>query len=362
MLPPSPAATRQASFALVVWCGALAAGAISWLSGGASGRLFLSWSGASSFLFAGAQFFLWVVLVVGMRRRWHLGLDGKPRRLIDAAFLGALFFVPIALFLAAQPGVYPPVNPHSGGATGHSLLASSLGIAGIGLALPFLLGRTPNSPIKRPATIVTSIYLLNWLVYAAIDHGNASNHEPTQIAGLSTLLVWPPLFVWWFRMFDWNANHHRWLLSSALWTAFLVIDGLVIFLPPVLEGAKFTHSIVAHAHLAMAGLLTSLNLLMLISLASDSDLGRKLAGRSTWLAWNLACLGMVVALTVLGWFEGENPLLVPYGGTMVTTVYVVRLLLGAVMAAVGAHWLIAAIRSTGTIKSANTQPSHFNGT
>jgi cytochrome c oxidase cbb3-type subunit 1 len=360
MLPPPSVANRRASLALTVWCGALAAGAVSWLSGGASGKLFLSWSGAASLVFTGAQFYLWGVLVSGLRMRWRLGLDGNARRGIDATLLAALFFVPIALYISAQPQVYPPVNPHSGGATGHSLLASSLGIAGIGLALPILLGRRSRSAIRRPATIITSIYVFNWFIYAAMGHGNASNHDPAQIAGLSTLLAWPPLFVWWFRKFEWNANHHPWLISSALWTAFLVIDGMIIFLPSVLVGAKFTHSIVAHAHLAMAGLLTSLNLLMLVSLAPASNLGGKLAGKIMWLTWNLAALGMVIALALLGWFEGRNPLLVPYGGPIVTNVYVIRLVLGAVMAAVGLHWLVAAIRASDTIKSADaiSAPSH----
>jgi cytochrome c oxidase cbb3-type subunit 1 len=165
--------------------------------------------------------------------------------------------------------------------------------------------------------------------------------------------------VWWFRKFDWHATHRRWLLAAGFWAVFLVLDGLILFLPTVLAGAKFTHSIVAHAHLAMAGLLTSLNVLMLISLAPGTQVARTLAGRGSWLAWNLACLGMVIALTVLGFFEAENPLLVPYGGTIVRTIYVIRLVLGAVMFSAGLHWLISAARCRGTakIKVARTAPS-----
>lgn len=344
MLPPGAAGTRHAALAVTVWCGALAAGAISWLSGDAGGKLFLNWNGPVAYVFAGAQFFLWSVLVSGLRVRWHLGLDRTPQRVIDAVVLVFLFFVPIALFFAAQPEVQPPVNPDSGGATGHSLLASSLGMVGIGLVLPFLFKRKPVVDVRRPGIAIATAYGLNWLVHAIINHGNASNHDPAQIGALATLLVWPPLLVWWFRKFDWHATHWLWLLSSGFWAAFLVVDGLVLFLPTVLAGAKFTHSIVAHAHLAMAGLLTSLNVLMLISLAPGTGLARTLAGRGSWLAWNLACLGMVVALTVLGFFEAENPLLVPYGGRIVRTIYVTRLVLGAVMFAAGLHWLTSALR------------------
>lgn len=363
MLPRSLDGAIMVPLALTVWCGALAAGAASWLSGGASGKLFLSWKGPAAFAFTGAQLFLWGVLVAGVRARWREGLDGSVRRALDSSVLGLLLLVPIALHLAAQPQVYPPVNPHSGGATGHSLLASSLGIVGIGLVLPFLFDRNPVSVIRRPAITVASVYVLNWMVYGTIGHGNVSNRDALQIAGLSTLLVWPPLLVGWFRKFEWEESQRRWLLTSALWAAFLVVDGLVLFLPSVLEGAKFTHSIVAHAHLAMAGLLTSLNLLMLISLAPGSKLAHSLAGRGPWLAWNLACLGMVVVLTLLGWIEGGDPLLVPYGGRGVQTIYVLRLIFGTIMAAAGFHWLTAAIRNSIAAKRATnptgtTPPAH----
>lgn len=347
MLPPGRTAARHATLAVTVWCGALAAGAISWLSGDASGKLFLNWNGPVSFVFAGAQLFLWGTLVSGLRARWRLGLDRTARRVTDVFALTFLLLVPFALFFASQPQVQPPVNPDSGGATGHSLLASSLGMVGLGLVLPFLFGRKSAAEIRRSGIVVAAAYLGNWAVYALINHGNASNHDPAQIGALATLLAWPPLLMWWFRKFDWHATHRRWLLASAFWAVFLVIDGLVLFLPDVLVGAKFTHTIVAHAHLAMAGLLTSLNVLMLISLAPDTKLSRALAGRGSWLAWNLACLGMVVALTVLGWFEAGNPLLVPYGGSIVRTIYVIRLVLGAVMFGAGVHWLMSALRCRG---------------
>jgi cytochrome c oxidase cbb3-type subunit 1 len=175
-----------------------------------------------------------------------------------------------------------------------------------------------------------------------IRHGNASHRDLEQVAGLATLGVWPPYLVWWFRLYVWEEAHRRWLGALAVWAALLFVDGFAIFLPGVLEGAKFSNSLVAHAHLAMAGMLTSLNMLMLISLAPRTRLANALAARRPWLAWNAACLVMVAALTALGWAEGRDPTLVPGGGTLVQAIYVVRLLCGLAMAAAALPWLMAA--------------------
>ncbi len=154
-------------------------------------------------------------------------------------------------------------------------------------------------------------------IYLLIDHGNASNHEPDQIAGLGTRLAWPAALVWWFRRFTWEPVDRRWRFAAAGWSALLALDGFGLFLPGVLERMKFTNALVAHSHLAMAGLLTSLNLLMLISLAPQTRLAASLAARHPWIAWNLACLVMVLVLTALGWREGAAPRLIADGAWLV---------------------------------------------
>lgn len=350
-LPRGGSALRQARLALVVWCGALAAGAASWLAGDTSGKIFLDWSGPAGLAFACAQLFFWSVLAAGWwARTWGkcpLIENTSPTRLTaDAVLLLALLGVPIALHLSARPEVYPPINPHSGGATGHSLLASSLAIVGLALALPLWLGRAPRAAWRRCATLLLLAFAGHWLLYAAIPHGNASNHEPAQIVALGTLAIWPPLLSWWFRQFTWAAPQRRWLASSAAWAALLVLDGFALFLPDVLAGTKFTNALVAHAHLAMAGLLTSLNFLMLIAVAPDSALSRALAARGAWMLWNGACLGMVLALSVLGGFEAQNPLLVPLGAEPTLLVYGLRDAFGAAMFAATMRWLGSALKTT----------------
>jgi cytochrome c oxidase cbb3-type subunit I len=342
LLPPSPRAVAWARIALAAWVGALAAGAVSWLAGGASGKLFLDWSGPAAWGFAAAQVVLWAVLAAGWIARGRACRDGGWRRGGDLLLVVGLAAVPAVLLFAEQANVYPPVNPDSGGATGHSLLASTLGIVGIALALPALLGRPARRAMRAPALTFVGIYAANWIAWAMIRHGNASHRDLEQVAGLATLGLWPPYLVWWFRLYAWEPAHRRWLGALATWAALLFVDGFAIFLPGVLEGAKFSNSLVAHAHLAMAGMLTSLNMLMLISFAPRTRLADALAAPRPWLAWNTACLAMVAALTTLGWAEGRDPTLVPGGGILVQAIYVVRLLCGLVMAAATLPWLLAA--------------------
>jgi len=344
MLPPGDPWHRAARLALAAWIGALVAGALDWLTGHTSGKLFLDWSGADDIAFAAAQGCLWSVLAAG---RWvRRGLDGGrvAPRMIDAALLLVLAAVPLALHLAAQPGVYPPVNPDSGGATGHSLLASSLGLVGIALPLPALLGRPPHRRILHESITIGLILAANWAVYLHIGHGNASHHDAEQIAGLGTLLVWPPLLAWWYRLFAWEPTQRLWLVTTGLWCAGIVVDGFVLFLPGVLDLLKFTNALVAHSHLAMAGLLTALNLLVLISLAPTSGLARALADRRAWLLWNAGCAAMIVTLTWVGFREAADPLATRDGSDAVTLGYTLRLLTGAMMFAAAVQWFRSAAR------------------
>lgn len=344
MLPPSETWLVAAKVALAAWLGALAAGSLDWLGGHTSGKLFLDWSGFDDLAFAGAQMLLWAVLAAGWWARRERDRGRRFHRAADAGLLLMLIGVPLALHFSAQPSVYPPVNPHSGGATGHSLLASSLGVVGIALLLPTLLGRPARARIAAETATAWSIFAANWALYLFIGHGNATNHDAEQIAGLGSLLVWPPLLVWWFRLFTWEPAQRRWLITTALWCALLVVDGFALFLPGVLDRLKFTNAFVAHSHLAMAGLLTALNLLILVSLAPRSTLARALDSRTGWLAWNAATALMIVTLTWVGTTEAGDPQAVYDGSGAVTFGYVIRLLAGAAMLAAAVAWLRAACR------------------
>src|SRR5690606_5229672 len=104
-----------AQAALAWWCGALVAGALSWLGGHASGKLSLDWPGPAALVFSVAQLFTWVVLACGSSPRLHQArtLSGLARRraIVDGVLRAGLLAVPVVLHLAADPASYPPVNP-----------------------------------------------------------------------------------------------------------------------------------------------------------------------------------------------------------------------------------------------------------
>jgi len=346
MLPPGRSWHLAARLALAAWLGALVAGSLDWLGGHTSGKLFLDWSGADDIAFAGAQMFLWAVLASGWWARRRIDRGRIAHRVADAGMLLVLAAVPLALHFSAQPSVYPPVNPDSGGATGHSLLASSLGLVAIALPLPALLGRPAQRRIVQESITIGLIFAANCALYLYIGHGNATHHDAEQIAGLGSLLVWPPLLVWWFRQFIWEPAQRRWLITTALWCAGIVVDGFVLFLPGVLDSLKFTNAFVAHSHLAMAGLLTALNMLVLVSLAPTSALARALDAGLPWSLWNAGCATMIGVLTWVGLREAADPLAVYDGASAVTLGYAIRLLTGAAMLGAAMVWLRAAARRT----------------
>ncbi|MCS4558773.1 hypothetical protein L9G74_20335, partial [Shewanella sp. C32] len=63
---------------------------------------------------------------------------------------------------------------------------------------------------------------------------------------------------------------------------------------------KFTHGLVAHSHLAMAGFTTSFCALLL------RLTGNRFGGLSSAIAWNIAALTMVVVLAATGWAESAG--------------------------------------------------------
>ena len=95
---------------------------------------------------------------------------------------------------------------------------------------------------------------------------HASHHEPGQIAGLALLLAWIPLVVGYARSFGWGAGSRPWLAAAFGWWLALVLTGFLTFLPGISERLKFTNALVAHAHLALAGLVTCLHAAILLSL------------------------------------------------------------------------------------------------
>lgn len=351
-----PQAPHHARLALAAWTLAVAGGVVSWLAGETSGKLFMDWSGWARPLLPLAMVTLWTVLAghVWWRLRRPEGIDRarSPLKLLALALL-ALLPLPGIFFWAADPSVYPPVNPGSGGATGASLLGSTLGIVTLFGALPYLLAiprRPPQSSSPAPSsgrTLPTRSELCfgltlvgSWILYASIDHGHASHTSRDQILGLGSLLLWIPLAGWHLAAFAWPAAARRWLVSAYACWAFLVVTGWVTFLPGWSEAIKFTHGLVAHAHLAMAGLVTAVNHALLVSLEPRSSLqGRVSSALWAFLTWHVGLAVHLLSLFGLSVMEEANPTSLFLSDGMSQGLLALRALSGGAMLVASFSWL-----------------------
>lgn len=332
---------RAARLALGAWSMSLVVGAFSWLGGGASGKLFLSWAGPARVVFTLAMAILAAALAIGFAHQ--LRREGAGGTLAaKGTFLLLLLAVPGVMYASASPAVYPPINPASGGATGASLLGSTLGIIAIFLLCPLALGLKPQDG-GRAALQTGALLLLHFGLFLWLGNGDRSHHEPLQIASLGSLVIWWPLLVRHLRRFRWPAESRRWLGAFAGWGVLLLATGVVAFLPGVLERWKFTNALVAHAHVAMAGLVSSFLVLVLNALNQGSPLRQLFSGRGTFWLWQGGCLLMVGSLLVLGGLEGEDPGLLFRANLAVETLYALRWVGGLGMTGASASWLWGAV-------------------
>lgn len=275
--PRHPHASHHARVALASWSLALAAGCIAWLTGHSSGKLFMEWTGWSRPALPAAMLVLWTVLAAHAWWRRPESARGllALRPWLALGVLAALLVIPAVFFWAADARVYPPVNPDSGGATGASLLGSTLGIITLYGALPRLLNRPRRPNAGRLHSLGPRLYVAalvaSWSLYAALNHGAVSHHRLDPQVALGTLMAWVPLSWLHFGAYAWPAATRRWLISGFLCWALLVVDGWLTFLPGFSEAMKFTHGLVAHAHLAMAGFITAVNHVILQSLSNDAQ-------------------------------------------------------------------------------------------
>lgn len=325
------AAAGPGVLALRGWSLALAAGGASWLAGDVSGKLFLDWAGWARPLLPVAMCLLWAVIAAPA---WHRRRERGPLpRMLAWSLLALLLTVPAALYRAAGPETFPAVNPASGGATGTSLLGSTLGIVTIYALLPVLLSRPRRAAAGGGAWFVPAL-ALSWLAFGFASHDNVSHHRAGQVAALGLLAAWVPLLPVWIGRYDWRAAARPWWRAAWVWWAALVLTGWLTFLPGISERLKFTDGLVAHAHLAMAGFVTCVNVALLRQLGAAEPAAEPVA----FWAWQGAGALMVGALLVAGWREGAAPgdLFLAADWTRVT--YALRLAAGLVMAGVSLHW------------------------
>jgi len=335
-LPPTETALLQAQWVLRLWSVALAIGGWSWLHGQTSGKLFLDWTGPSRIALLMALVALWLVLAWNY---WCLKAvrhsRGRIVVIVESLLLAALGAVPGLLYWSSGRGVYPPVDPSTGGPTGASLLGSTLVIVVVIGLLPKALSLPSRKP--RAERVYWGCFCFSSLLFATLHYAPPSHVDWRQILGLASLLAWAPLGAAYMRAFDWGIESQRWLWAISAWWALLILSGFISFLPGVLDHFKFTHALVAHAHLAMAGFLTSLNLLMLGNLKDHSPgVSQILGRRKPFVIWHGALLLHLIALSGLATAEIESA-----GRFVIDDASgwaLVRLIAGLVMAAVSIHW------------------------
>jgi len=325
---------------LWVWSAALGVGALSWLAGHSSGKLFLDWSGYARVLFPTALLALWLLLVFALVGRWSSSENANVAAWsAKLAGLVVLLAVPFLIYFASGPNTYPPVNPDTGGPTGAGQLESSLAIVAVVLMLPFGIakrkpGRSRTVPISWFVLIVESI------LCAALGRADVSHHSPVQFLSLGSLLVWLPLTPAYYASFDWNANTRRWRLAFLWWWAALLVTGWVFFLPGVLDHFKFTDGLVGHSFIAMAGFVSSLLIFVMVQLLGE---GGWIFNRTrSFYLWNGSVIAYVVLMIVAGWREGFDPAFTIVPAIARNALYTLRLITGILMLLAALDWLVDA--------------------
>ena len=321
-----------------VWSGSLLAGAVAWLAGQTSGKPFLDWTGMGRVVLLGNLVFVSGVLLAGLVREWRA--ESAPATLAARAALWvALQAVIIGMYVATDPHAYPPVNPASGGPTGASLLGSTLVVVAVLIALPWALGlHRPEH--RRPTAALGGVLAAHAALFLVLSRGgDHGNREPLQQMGVLSLLIWAWLVPAYLQRVDWPGPARPWLASLLVWAALLLATGLVAFLPGVLDRVKFTNALVAHAHVAMAGLGSAFAIVVLESLNRTTRLARLFAGRAAFALWQAGLAIHVGALGAVGAFEAADAGILFRPARAVTVLYALRLVGGATMFAVTVTWL-----------------------
>ena len=333
----TPGATRAGKLGLWSWTLALAFAGATWLAGGASGKLFLNFAGSARVVWPFALLGLWA-LIAWPWFTTERGLRTHSSRLLGDLLLLLLAMVPFLFYWAAGPKIYPAINPDSGGPTGASLLGSTLVLIAFFGLLPHLLRleKVGHDRYYLPALILSGAF------YAGMRHSNASHHELGQIAGMALLLAWIPAMVVYARTYRWTGASRRWLVAAFGWWLGLVVTGFLFFLPGWSEQLKFTNAFVAHTHLAMAGLVTSLNVAMLLNLGSGGSKAPFAPSLWSFWLWQGSCAVQIVGLFWLGWHEGLGSALLDVRGGLADWCYGLRFVAGAVMWMVSINWLCVA--------------------
>lgn len=328
---------------LWTWSAALFAGSLTWLGGNSSGKLFLDWSGYARVAFPLAMIALWFLLAHSLVRTWtsdiHAGWSTRAAKVVG---LLLLLLVPFALYIASSPGIYPAINPDSGGPTGESQLESSLAVVAILLVVPFGIARRKLHH-SWPLAASLTVFVAEAMLCVVLGSAEVSHHRPSQYLSLGSLLIWLVLIPAYYNSFEWHANTRSWRTALLWWWGFLVVSGWIMFLPGVLDHFKFTDGLVGHSLVAVAGFVTALLIVIMVQLLGEH--GWIFTRRWSFHVWNWSVLAYVVLMFGAGWIEGSEPAFTIVPSLARNVIYVLRLLTGLLMLAASLEWLVAASQS-----------------
>lgn len=344
--PGAAGAARSNAAAVQAWSASLAVGAATWLAGQVTPKPFLDWRGGARVAFLAALGLLALALAHAVVARARGGTPKRTLLGLAALWLG-LLSVPVAMAVATSPATWPPINPETGGPTGASLLGSTLAVIAIFAATPVLLG-VAEKPAgggqgsrrsRRAAALeVSAAFAAHSLFFAAVAHGDHSHREPRQIAAVATLLVWAWLLPRWLGRFDWPPASRKWLAAFLAWGGLLLASAVPMFLPGLLDRIKFTNALVAHSHLAMAGMATSFSGLLLGVVNRRTRLAEALDGRLPFALWQGGTAVHVLALTAAGTLEAVRPGILFGADPAITALYALRAVAGAAMLGAALAW------------------------
>lgn len=325
---------RETRLALAGWSLALAAGVLSWMFGYMTGKPFMEWSRLPALVMALGMGCLWLILA-GWTEVAPVGT--RAPRVLALLLLACVPFVFVA---AASPSVYPAVNPHSGGATGTSLYLSTLGIVLVyGLTPAMLKLPRGHRETRRSDVLFWGLYVCFMITGLFLGTGHISNRQPSQVAALVSLFLWVPLLAWHLRSYVWPQGARPWLLWALLWGGLLALSGAWTFLPESLDRYKFTHMLVGHAHLAMAGLVGALGWAILHAM----DPGFRVSSRSVH-GWNSLLLLHLLVLGLLAVRETSQLGALYSGDLQATLLLAARSVLGAGMTLLSLLWFLQCLQ------------------
>ncbi len=316
--------------AIWAWTAALMLACYQWLNGETSGKIFLDWRNSSLWGFVMALILLWAILLVSFIARsseWR-----KLRCRLSLAGLIGLAAVPVIMLVAASPRTYPPIDRTTGGPTGSSLLGSTLIVIGLMLLLP----RAIAVDGRGKAGLGTWIFFgISWIVFGVTEAIGGSHFDSWQIGSMLMLLPWAWLIPRDWSGFKWPQSTRPWRRAMLFWWALLVISGVLMYSPGILDHIKFTQALVAHSHLAMAGFTTSFCAMILCILTQ-----RSIGGPRSVLLWNVATFSMVFVLAAMGWREGNGAdWMIVHAGWRETGM-ILRSFCGALMLGTSISWMI----------------------